>query len=109
MNKPITLLTTRQAALITSSVRNMMTSGDINKLTMAAYKFIMLSSGFIAHYNLLGFRDVYRNVADLKEDLLRKQPYNQWFNFRPGDEHYDYYMQKRDLYNAICEDLMEVS
>ena len=99
------LLTTRQAALITSSVRNVMASGDINKLTMIAYRFIMLSSGFIAHYNLWGFREEYRNVTDLKEALLRNQDMNQWSNFRPGARDYDYYMQKRDIYNAICEDL----
>jgi len=22
-------------------------------------------------------------------------------NFRPGDEHYDYYMSKKDIYNRI--------
>ena len=103
----LTLLTPRQAALITASIRKVMTTGDINYLTQIAYKFIMLSSGFIAHYNLYGFRDEYKNVADLKADLLRQQPNNQWYNFRPGERDYDYMMQKRDIYNCICEDLME--
>jgi hypothetical protein len=85
-----------------------MASRDINKLTYLAYKFIMLSSGFIAHDNLYGFRDAYCNVGDLKAALLRNQDHNQWSNFRPGEDHYDYYMQKRDIYNCICEDLHDL-
>lgn len=95
------LLTQRQADLIVSSLRNVFKTGDIEKLTNSAYKFVMLSSGFIAHYNLHGFRAEYSNVNDLRTAILENQRNNQWNNFRPGERDYDYMMQKKDIYNRI--------
>lgn len=99
---PITLHTPRQTDLIVSSIRKVMNTGDIDNLTGLAYKFLMLSSGFIAHYNLGGFRDYYADVEALRFDIQRNQGNNQWGNFRPGEPDYSYYMQKRDIYNRIC-------
>ena len=94
--------TPRQTDLIISSIRKVMKTGDINNLTKLAYKFLYLASGFIAHYNLGGFCDEYADVEKLRFDIQRNQANNQWGNFRPGDADYDYYMQKRDIYNRIC-------
>jgi hypothetical protein len=97
------LLTPRQVQLIVSSIRKVMQTGEIENLTSAAYKFLNLSSGFIAHYNLYGFRDYYSDVENLRRDIMIHQMHNQWRNFRQGERDYDYYSQKREIYNQICE------
>lgn len=63
---------------IISSLKRVIKSKDINNLTSDAYKFVMNMSGFIAHYDIHGFRSEYANVADLVSDLQRSsetQPY----------------------------------
>ena len=96
------LLTLRQTDLIVSSIRKVFETNDINYLSSSAYKFLNLSSGFIAHYNLYGFRDAYDNVNDLKAQLAQSYCYNQWSNFRPDERDYHYMMQKKEIYNRIC-------
>lgn len=78
---------------------------DINKLTKAGYEFLMLSSGFIAHYNRFGFMDHYKTPGALKQDILRNAVMNRWSNFRPGDQNYAYYHQKGDIYRRIVDAL----
>jgi len=97
------LKTPRQEQLIVASVRKVFQTGDIEYLTKQAYNFIMLSSGFIAHYNLLGFMEEYRNVERLRRELLTNQRHNQWFNFNSSDKDYYYMMQKKRIYNKLCE------
>jgi hypothetical protein len=75
---------------------------DINKLNKRGYNFLYLANGFIAHYNLHGFKSYYID-NDLKSDILFNKSNNQWNNFSPSDENYDYYMGKKQVYNAICE------
>jgi hypothetical protein len=74
----------------------------MHKLTKAGYGFINLASGFIAHYNIHGFRDYYER-NDFRADILRFQNQNQWHNFHPGEQNYEYMMQKKEIYNRICE------
>jgi hypothetical protein len=97
------LKTLRQTDLIVSSIRKVFETNDINYLSNSAYKFLNLSSGFIAHYNLYGFRGAYDNVSDLKAQLAQSYAANQWSNFRPGERDYSYMMQKKEIYNRICE------
>ncbi len=94
-------LTLRQSDLIVSSLRKVFKTGDIKYLTNSAYKFVMLSSGFIAHYNLHGFRDTYSDVNRLREEIVANERWNQWNNFSPRDRDYAYMMQKKDIYNRI--------
>ena len=96
------LLTLRQTDLIVSSIRKVFETNDINHLNSSAYKFLNLSSGFIAHYNLYGFRDAYANVNDLKRELANNYCSNQWNNFRAGERDYEYMMQKKEIYNRVC-------
>ena len=104
--KDIEPLTQRQQVLILNSFKRVFSKNDSNYLTQQAYKFISLAYGFIAHYNLGGFRCEYEDVNSLKRNILRNKEMNQWSNFRPGEENYDYYMSKKELYNKIC-DLIE--
>lgn len=101
------LKTPRQVELIVSSFRKIFLKRDVSYLTKSAYDFIYQSSGFIAHYNIFGFQDHYADVQSLKNDILRNKSMNQWSNFQPGERDYDYYMQKRDIYNMIVEEVEE--
>jgi hypothetical protein len=77
-------------------------SGDIEKLEKQSYNYLYLCSGFIAHYNWYGFKDYYLDTETLKHDILSNISNNQWRNFRPTDENYEYYHQKAVIYNEIC-------
>ena len=100
------LKTDRQCILIVNNV--VAACKDINKLNKTGYDFINIASGFIAHYNLHGFIDYYGREGNcLLVDILRNKANNQWDNFHPGEENYEYYMQKKQIYNAICEMIEE--
>ena len=75
---------------------------DISKLNGTGYRFINLASGFIAHYDLNGFKSYYGTGTALKRDILVMQHQNQWGNFRPGEREFEYYQSKREVYNAVC-------
>lgn len=86
-------------------VRNVISAcKDTEKLNKRGYGFLYLCSGFIAHYNLEGFKGAYSPYG-LQSDIARYKRYNQWQNFKPGDDNYAYYKSKADTYNAICEAL----
>lgn len=99
-------ITERQSTLIVSNV--LRACSNIEKLNGTGYKFINLASGFIAHYNLNGFIDYYTRNS-LKADILANARMNQWNNFRPGDQNYDYYMSKARIYARIVEGLQVLS
>lgn len=74
---------------------------DINKLNKAGYDFINMCSGFIAHYDINGFKAHYSEPGSLQADIEANARANQWHNFRKGEPRADYYHSKRDTYNAI--------
>jgi len=78
---------------------------DINKLNKRGYNFLYLCSGFIAHYDINGFKAYYSDHS-LHADIDRYAKQNQWSNFKPSDRDYDYYMAKRDCYNQILGGLV---
>jgi len=78
---------------------------NIEKLNATGYKFISLAAGFIAHYNLHGFKAAYSEPGRLQRAIEEQAKYNQWHNFRKGEENADYYHSKRDTYNAIIDKL----
>lgn len=75
---------------------------DISKLNKRGYGFLYLANGFIAHYNLDGFKDAFGNGANLRRAILANRSNNQWANFRAGERDAEYYFSKRDTYNRIC-------
>ena len=95
----------KKANAIVKSIVAAAQTGDMTKLTKAAYTFIMLASGFIAHYDYFGFRAYYEDNGTFKADILAFQQQNQWANFRQGERDYEYMMQKKQIYNAICQAL----
>jgi hypothetical protein len=98
-------INTKTQALIIKNV--IAACGNIEKLNKKGYDFLYLCSGFIAHYDIEGFKEYYREhslVADIEANYAQ----NQWRNFREGEEHAAYYHSKRDIYNAILGNLLAV-
>lgn len=94
----LTPLTPRQRTTIVNNV--VQAVKDITKLKNSTYKYLYLCSGFIAHYDRYGFIQHYQG-ASLRKDLLANASSNKWSNFRPGDENYEYYRSKAEVYSAI--------
>lgn len=99
----MTPLTQRQKQLIAKNILD--ACKDINKLNKTGYNFLSVAFGFIAHYGLNGFK-AYYSEHNLQHDIERNARQNQWHNFRPGENNYDYYMSKRDCYNMILGGLV---
>jgi hypothetical protein len=76
---------------------------DITTMTNKAYEFLYSASGFMDHYDKNGFMEHYETPGSLKSDILTYQRNNQWGHFHTNDDNYDYYMQKKKIYNAICD------
>jgi len=96
---------TKTQALIIKNV--IAACGNIEKLNKRGYNFLYLCSGFIAHYDIEGFKEYYRDnslIADIEANYLQ----NQWRNFKEGETHAAYYHSKRDIYNAILGNLLAV-
>lgn len=99
----IKLKTEKEVSYIVSNI--LKACEDIRKLTRAGYNYLYLASGFIAHYNINGFKEYYSYDESLKEDILKAYRFNLWNNFRPSDENYEYYKQKAEIYKAIVDRL----
>jgi hypothetical protein len=95
-------LTLKQQQLIAKNV--LAACRDISKLNGTGYRFIHLAYGFIAHYNLRGFKDNYSD-GTLAQDIELCAHMNQYENFRHGEENAAYYHSKRDVYNLIIKGL----
>lgn len=93
-------LTERQKTLIVNNVVKAVK--NIETLNKTGYDFMYLASGFIAHYNINGFKGYY-NEQSLKSDIIRNHRANKWLNFNPTDQNYGYYKSKADVYNRIIE------
>ena len=99
----LTPLTERQKTMIVNNVEKVLRSGSCELLTKQSYDYLYLCSGFIAHYNLYGFRDYYSDTEKLAKDILDNATSNQWYNFHEGENDYEYYMAKKDVYNRIAK------
>ena len=95
--------TEKQKQLIVSNI--VRACQDIEKLNGTGYKFIYLASGFIAHTSINGFIGHY-STHNLKLRILSNVKQNMWDNFKQGDQNYDYYMSKADIYRRIVRQLV---
>lgn len=55
---------------ILRSVDRVFKTKNIDNLTLDAYRFLMNMSGFIAHYDINGFKHYYSKTSDLANDIL---------------------------------------
>ena len=92
-------LTPRQQTMIVNNVVKAVKYG-IDNLNNQGYNFLYLASGFIAHYNIHGFKAHYQQHS-LKRAILDNANANKWVNFDPGDENYEYYKTKAEVYQKI--------
>ena len=100
--KPFT--TTQQTRIVNNIVAAI--AMDISKLNGPAYRFISGCPGFIAHYDINGFKAHFEG-SSLARDILANQPINQWANFKPGQDWYEYNMSRKAIYNTICNNLRD--
>lgn len=98
-------INTKTQALIIKNV--LAACGNIEKLNKRGYDFLYQCSGFIAHYDLEGFKAYYRENS-LFADIEANHAQNQWRNYREGERFAAYYHSKRDIYNAILGNLLAV-
>lgn len=93
---------------VLASVERVFKTRDIENLTQTAYNTLYLMSGFIAHYNLHGFRAHYSDVCDLAHDILQSSDSRDaeryvrdpWFQNEYGIV---YCQSKTDVYNGLTE------
>lgn len=95
-------ITEKQKSLIVNNI--VKACDDISKLNGTGYKYIYLANGFIAHYDINGFKGYYSN-SDLTRAILNNENSNRWNNFNPGDRDYAYYKSKADIYSRIVSKL----
>jgi len=91
---------------IISNLNLVFKTRNISKLNKPTYKFIMDLGGFIAHYDLYGFRSYYSDLRDLIRDLekstdvLNPEYYLSDF-FQKREESKDYYKSKTETLKQI--------
>lgn len=99
---------------ILHNIKQVITTGNINKLNKQTYNFIMNLSGFIAHYNIEGFKGYYNNTNDLIKDLTKSTDtinpeYYITDFFIQKEEQKDYYISKAETLKQIKKLLQEVN
>lgn len=93
---------------IARSIEAVLKTGDSCKLTKDAYDFVHNMSGFIAHFDINGFKATYSNTAlllsDLKDSSDTQDPerYIRDVYFSEGEQS-SYYAQKTELLKIIKE------
>ena len=93
---------------IINNLKRIFKTRNIDLLTKPTYKFLYLTSGFIAHMDINGFKCVYSNVYDLIEQLKKsddiKHPNYYLGGFFQKEEHSrDYYTSKTETYLQLKE------
>jgi hypothetical protein len=91
-------ITARQQQLIAKNL--IAACKDISKLNGTGYKFIYQASGFIAHYDINGFKSYYEDHS-LQDDIEQNARFNMWGNFNKHDDNYEYYMSRKETYQRV--------
>ena len=79
---------------------------DIEKLNKRGYNHLYLMSGFIAHYNIHGFIDNYRQTS-LRDEIVDSIKGYNYDNFNNYDKDWEYYKQKIDLNKRLLAELIK--
>ena len=93
---------------IIKSIEEVIKTKNIDNLTKDTYDFVNALSGFIAHYNINGFKTHYENTADFVKDLQNSADlsnYNRYItdSFFSKNEQKQYYADKREILKNIKE------
>lgn len=80
---------------------------NIDKLNKTGYDFLYQAIGFIAHYNIEGFKGYYLD-RNLRAEILYHEPTNQYLNFHPKDRYYAYYRSKAAIYKKLAGEVRKM-
>jgi len=88
-----------------SIVNNLIKASTVNikHLNVIAYKFISGALRFIANHDIFGYIGHYGVASNLGTHILMHKDINQWHNFNSNHEDYEYLIQKKEIYNLICD------
>lgn len=96
---------------IVNNINLVFKTGNIEKLNNPTYKFVYLLSGFIAHYNLYGFRSEYSDLRTFARDLLyscsQEEERRAVGNWDIGGYGKEYCQSKADAIRGIREVVMK--
>jgi hypothetical protein len=100
--------------LVVNNIKNIIKTGDISKLKKSTYQFLYIMSGFIAHYDINGFKYHYENVSDLVKDLKdsRDIKYCDYYYeafFQKDDYSRDYYTSKSKTLKSLADYLETIN
>ena len=101
-------ITQKQSTLIAKNIAKVIKKNDMDLLSKSSYNYISICSGFIAHYNLQGFKDHYSSdasVLDFYNDIIDSKSMSGRTNYNVGEKNYEYYKSKADTYLLICQEL----
>jgi len=56
---------------VIKNLKEVIENRDIDRMNKELYGFLTLNCGFIAHYDINGFKDVYRSPMDFAEVFIR--------------------------------------
>ena len=92
---------------ILRSVQAVFDKQDISKLTKKAYQHITLHMGFIAHYNLAGFQDVYSVLGHFAQVLLTSEYSHSERNRRDANRYMEDKYFVREYGEAYCQSVCD--
>lgn len=89
---------------VINNLNSIFKTKDITKLNKPTYNFLNLTSDFIAHYDLYGFQEYYKDLRDLIRDLKNssdiKNP-DYYLSDCFMKEQADYYISKAEIFKQI--------
>ena len=101
-------LTEMQQTRIVNNIRNVLETKDIENLSKQSYYYISVCSGFIAHYDLYGFRDYYYDTDQLARDIVDNDGWNSdRSNFMKGDKYFEYQHTNGKVYKQLVKIALE--
>jgi hypothetical protein len=95
-----------QGKSIVDAWRRYLQTGDSGKITEALYSFIHMKCGYIAHFNLTGFRSVYADPARMLEGELYANVWREGGQGGPVEHSASVYtdgLTDQDVYEQMVE------
>lgn len=96
------ILTPYNSRAILNNLELVFKTNDITKLNKPTYNFVMLMSGFIAHYDLRGFQSYYQDVSQFIGDILSSvESYTPDIGYETESYGADYANSKHAVYEVL--------
>ena len=92
----------KEVKQITNNLEQIFKNHDINLLTKRTYMWLNLHCGFIAHYNIDGFKQVYENLSDLIYHFEHSYTEKSRFMYINNKNTYLYDNNTDTMHKALC-------